>query len=72
MKLLLRLGNGQTKIIDNITSAEEFADYHRVFTPNEKEQAMVCPGATFKPRYWLIHSSDLKKPVRAVGFEVVK
>lgn len=70
MKLLLRLGNNRTKILDNVTRAEQFADFHRVFEPDGNGE-MQCPGATVTSRYWLIHSSDLKKPVRVTGFEVV-
>ena len=72
MKLLLRLGNKQTKVVDHVTKAEEFADLRRVFSPSADEQAMECPNATIKPRYWLIHSEELKKPIRCVGFEVVQ
>ena len=70
MKLLLRLGNGQVKVLDNITRAEQFADWHNVFEMDENGE-MKSPGATVKPRYWLIHSGDLKEPVRCVGFEVI-
>lgn len=70
MKLLLRLGNGKAKAIDNVTHAEQFADFHQVFEMQANGE-MSTPTATVTPRYWLIHSSDLKKPVRAIGFEVV-
>lgn len=71
MKLLLRFGNGKAKIIDNVTRAEQFADLHQVFEMQENGE-MSTPMATVTPRFWLIHSSDLKKPVRAIGFEVVE
>ena len=71
MKLLLNLGNGQTRPLDNITRAEQFADFHQVFEMQESGE-MSTPMANVTPRYWLIHSSDLKKPVRCVGFEVIQ
>lgn len=71
MKLLLRLGNNQTKVIDNVTRAEQFADFHQVFEMQANGE-MSTPMATVTPRYWLIHSSDLKRPARCTGFEIVQ
>lgn len=72
IKLLLRLGNGQTKTVD-ATRIEQFADIHRAFEPDDSEpgDSVKQVENTIKTRYYLVHGEGLNKPVRAAAFEVI-
>jgi len=70
IKLLLRLGNGQTKTVD-ATRIEHFCDVYRVFEPDGEPGFMKEVRNNIKTRYFLVHGEGLRKPVRAVAFEVI-
>jgi hypothetical protein len=70
IRLLLRLGNGQTKTVD-ATRVEHFSDVHRAFEPGGEPGFMKQVENTIKTRYFLVHGEGLKKPIRAAAFEVI-